>query len=490
VKKSINLLISLLFVSTIIIGCSSDKVDKNDKNTSENNEIEDDRTNNNIDGDANDSNENTNVSNEADDEENNMQSKEEDYEVHLGGEMVETKNGIIIEGESNLLPGSRVTGEVKVVDKNVSMYLFDSTEELDFSQDATEVVEDDGSFHLELEHPNMDKETVVSVKFSLLEEQDDEILDHYGEHGEKLEGPFIYKHINTEDGIDLNTVYQKAEVMTTFTPKEDNKAIRHFKEPNWHEKPDDIGDPEVWIEIDEVNNDDDYQYIRGRSNLIEGSRIMLKPGLMKVAETMIQKDGSFYFKYDYKDSDSTLIVFDSSDHQWGIVEDTYGKKGQKLEGEWAGSDITEKKQIIEYEVELKETEEIEVPDNVDIEMNDSEITLLIPEDILFGFDKYKLKDDSKKTLQEIGGLLTDSFNKDDYTVEIEGHTDNEGDDQYNQELSEKRADEVKKYFENQLKETDVSFITKGYGSRKPVASNDTESGQAKNRRVEIVINMK
>ena len=461
--KSVHLLVSVLFISLLIIGCSSDNRNENNQDTSENNVTEDDVT-------------------------NNMQSQG-DYEIHLGGEMIETENGIIIEGESNLLPGSYVTGEVKVVEKNVSMYLLDSTEELDFFADETEIVKDDGSFYLELEHPKMNKETIVSVKFTLDEDQNEEVLHHYGNQGEKLEGPFIYQHVNKEKGYDRKNINQKAEVTTTFTPNKDNKAVRQFQEPNWSDIPDDMGDPNVWIEVDEVNDDGSYQYIHGRSNLIEGSRLIIKPGLMKVAETAIEKDGSFYFKYDYKERDSTVIIFDPSDLQWGIVEETYGETGQKLEGELAGPDQTEQKQIIEYEVELV-SQEIEVPDHVDMEMNNAEITLLVPDDILFDFDKYELKDNAKKTLQDLGDMLVHSFNKEDFVVDIEGHTDNVGDNQYNQELSEKRATEVKEFFENQLKDTNVSFTTKGYGSRKPIASNDNKSGQAKNRRVEIIINLK
>lgn len=73
---------------------------------------------------------------------------------------------------------------------------------------------------------------------------------------------------------------------------------------------------------------------------------------------------------------------------------------------------------------------------------------------------------------------------------INGHTDNVGNKDYNMELSEKRAESVKDYLQGELETSEATFSTNGYGDTKPIASNDTENGQAKNRRVEIVIHLK
>ena len=71
-------------------------------------------------------------------------------------------------------------------------------------------------------------------------------------------------------------------------------------------------------------------------------------------------------------------------------------------------------------------------------------------------------------------------------VEISGHTDNVGDDQTNQTLSEKRASAVKAYLVSEGCYSDVlTFV--GYGKTKPIAPNETEEGRAKNRRVELRI---
>jgi len=74
----------------------------------------------------------------------------------------------------------------------------------------------------------------------------------------------------------------------------------------------------------------------------------------------------------------------------------------------------------------------------------------------------------------------------DIIIEVSGHTDNTGKETDNQILSENRAKAVAEYFIE--KGIDNSRITyKGYGSSKPIATNDTEVGRAKNRRVEIKI---
>ncbi len=88
---------------------------------------------------------------------------------------------------------------------------------------------------------------------------------------------------------------------------------------------------------------------------------------------------------------------------------------------------------------------------------------------------------SFKGLNEVVAILKDNP---ELTVDIEGYTDNSGDDQKNQILSEKRADAVKTYFES--KGISASRLnSKGFGESNPVADNSTPAGRKQNRRVEL-----
>ncbi|MES2590506.1 MAG: OmpA family protein [Bacteroidota bacterium] len=101
--------------------------------------------------------------------------------------------------------------------------------------------------------------------------------------------------------------------------------------------------------------------------------------------------------------------------------------------------------------------------------------------IFFNFDSSILTADSYSPLDEAVKILKD---QNSLTFVIEGHTDNVGSDEYNLNLSKARAKTVMDYFVS--KGIPVSRISSvGYGEAKPIASNETEEGKAKNRRVEI-----
>lgn len=103
--------------------------------------------------------------------------------------------------------------------------------------------------------------------------------------------------------------------------------------------------------------------------------------------------------------------------------------------------------------------------------------------ILFDVDKATLKTKSKAELADLAVIL----NKyPDTNVLLEGHTDATGSDEYNLELSRKRAQSVA----NQLATEGVNatrFTIMGYGESQPVGDNETDGGRALNRRVEIAI---
>jgi len=70
---------------------------------------------------------------------------------------------------------------------------------------------------------------------------------------------------------------------------------------------------------------------------------------------------------------------------------------------------------------------------------------------------------------------------------IEGHTDSHGGDDFNQKLSQDRAESVQQYMINAMRIPSYRLIATGYGETQPVASNETEAGRRKNRRIDIVI---
>ena len=70
---------------------------------------------------------------------------------------------------------------------------------------------------------------------------------------------------------------------------------------------------------------------------------------------------------------------------------------------------------------------------------------------------------------------------------IEGHTDSFGGDDLNQKLSQERAESVQQYMINAMRIPTYRLIATGYGETRPVSSNETEAGRARNRRIDIVI---
>jgi len=110
----------------------------------------------------------------------------------------------------------------------------------------------------------------------------------------------------------------------------------------------------------------------------------------------------------------------------------------------------------------------------------SKITL---QNVLFDFSSSELRPESIPTLNEAVKFFKDNQ---DLRVEISGHTDNIGDEDFNQQLSMNRALRVSRY----LKEHEVplkNIVIKGYGSKIPISDNITEEGRALNRRVEMKI---
>jgi outer membrane protein OmpA-like peptidoglycan-associated protein len=105
-------------------------------------------------------------------------------------------------------------------------------------------------------------------------------------------------------------------------------------------------------------------------------------------------------------------------------------------------------------------------------------------DVLFDTGSYTLKPGAREKLAKISGIV---LAHPGLNLQIEGHTDSVGSDDFNQQLSERRADSVRDF----LAEQGVpgsAISARGFGKTQPVASNDTAEGRQRNRRVELVVN--
>ncbi len=104
-------------------------------------------------------------------------------------------------------------------------------------------------------------------------------------------------------------------------------------------------------------------------------------------------------------------------------------------------------------------------------------------DVLFDTDRATLKPGAREKLAKVAGVLLTYPGLD---IEVEGHTDSVGSDEYNQDLSERRAATVRNYLVSQgiPRET---IDAMGFGESRPVVGNETAAGRQQNRRVELVV---
>jgi len=262
--------------------------------------------------------------------------KQGDLEVSFGGKVIEEAEKIIVEGQSNLIENARVNGYVIVDDDEVL-------------SETTELTDEEGNFTMEMEHHQYgDAKVEISFDFkSTLQEE--EVIEQYGEGGQDLEGDFVY----LDEHYDMEQISKKAVVEVPLST-ESEETEHEITAMEWNEQPEDYGDTRVWIEIDEVENDEDFFYINGSSNIMEGAVISGEySGSSGSDQVQVNRDGTFKMEIPYKyDEDAHFeIKFRPSSGQWATIEDTYGENGEKLVGnlvEDLGSSL-EAIAIIEYD---------------------------------------------------------------------------------------------------------------------------------------------
>jgi OOP family OmpA-OmpF porin len=103
--------------------------------------------------------------------------------------------------------------------------------------------------------------------------------------------------------------------------------------------------------------------------------------------------------------------------------------------------------------------------------------------ILFDFDQATLRSETMSTLQQVADVL---LQYPELEIRVEGHTDDQGSEEYNQDLSNRRALAVYDFLVGQgIAPAQIRHA--GFGESLPVAPNDTAEGRQRNRRVDLVI---
>ena len=130
------------------------------------------------------------------------------------------------------------------------------------------------------------------------------------------------------------------------------------------------------------------------------------------------------------------------------------------------------------EQELRQIQGVEVT-----RPSQGEINVRLTSDILFDVDSAGLRSDSRTTLRD---LATNFRQYPDELIDVEGHTDSTGTSEYNQSLSNRRANSVRDFLvDNGVSSRSITAV--GYGETRPKSTNATPEGRQMNRRVEIHI---
>jgi len=463
-----GLLLGILASVFIIVGCQQEEAKKDEKEPEE--QAEDNIHKEEADADKSDSDE---AEQEAEDE-------------WIEGEVLVNEEDQLIEvqGESNLVPETEVL--ITLWEQPFVVLRSQMDQE-------TATVQEDGSFRIDVE---LDDEFFPTyngqyVEVSIEVEPDstgNNVTEAYGETGEDFSGPLVYEY-------EVFDIHHKlyAPVYILVGEEETEYAI---ETPELKPLPDDFGETDVWVEAEVVDNDHRYIYVEGESNLLEGVNLFgryyptedsTKTHTKEANRMYVEPDGTFRIPvaYDSITEDGYIEIRSAPDNKHQIMDkihDAYGEDYEKLSGDVV-EEVDDHQEIV-LTIDA-EGIDIDAPEDSFVTEEDGELKINVPDDVLFDFDQSDLKSDAKNTLEDVIAILEDL---DDGTgIEVNGHTDNQGEADYNLDLSEERATEVEKYISENGNVDHLSIELHGYGETKPIASNEEEEGREKNRRVEIII---
>jgi outer membrane protein OmpA-like peptidoglycan-associated protein len=171
---------------------------------------------------------------------------------------------------------------------------------------------------------------------------------------------------------------------------------------------------------------------------------------------------------------------DQSDDQGGRPDDQEKSKAKDTDGDGVADEMDECPETpgVGYKNGCP-------PQTRRVELKERAIDAL--QKIYFETDSAELESESTRLLDQVALLLR--LNPQIKQVEIQGHTDNKGTDKYNQKLSERRAETVRRYLVDEAGIASDRLTAEGYGKSRPKVPNATGEERSKNRRVEFVIVM-
>ncbi|WP_239646137.1 OmpA family protein [Nocardiopsis valliformis] len=111
-----------------------------------------------------------------------------------------------------------------------------------------------------------------------------------------------------------------------------------------------------------------------------------------------------------------------------------------------------------------------------------EVSIILSSDVLFDTNSSELNSEAREILEQVAQEIDDASA---LNISIDGHADNTGNDSINIPLSQDRAESVESALGDLITREGISFDSEGHGSADPIASNDTEEGRERNRRVTV-----